>query len=245
MGMIERHVVFGTRHGEMPAFAVHPEGEGPYPPVIFYMDAPGYRPELERMARRIARGGYYCLLPDLYYRLGTIRFDLKHRDEGMSSVIRASRNTLTNAMIAEDTAGMLAFLDSDAAAKPGPVGIVGHCMSGRFVVTVAATYPERIAAAAAFYGVQIVTDEPDSPHLIADRIKGEVYLSFAEVDELVPDNVVPDIEAVFERGGVKADVEVVEGTKHGYQFPERAAYHPTASERGWDKLFRMWERCLR
>lgn len=243
--MIERDVLVGTKHGQMHAFAVCPDGGGPYPPVIFYMDAPGYREELKNMARRIARAGYYCLLPDLYYRLGTVRFDLHRRDESLSSVIRAARNTLTNAMIAEDTAGMLAFLDAQEEVKPGPVGCVGHCMSGRFIVTVAARFPERIAAAAAFYGVQIVTDQPDSPHLIADRIKGEVYLSFAEVDELVPANVVPDITAMFDRAGVRHDVEVVPGTHHGYCFAERAAYHAAASEAAWGKLFAMWKRRLK
>jgi carboxymethylenebutenolidase len=229
--LIERDVLVGTKHGQMHAFAVCPDGGGPYPPVIFYMDAPGYREELKNMARRIARAGYYCLLPDLYYRLGTVRFDLHRRDESLSSVIRAARNTLTNAMIAEDTAGMLAFLDAQEEVKPGPVGCVGHCMSGRFIVTVAARFPERIAAAAAFYGVQIVTDQPDSPHLIADRIKGEVYLSFAEVDELVPANVVPDITAIFDKAGVRHD--------------ERAAYHAAASEAAWGKLFAMWKRRLK
>jgi len=243
--LIERDVLVGTKHGQMHAFAVCPDGGGPYPPVIFYMDAPGYREELKNMARRIARAGYYCLLPDLYYRLGTVRFDLHRRDESLSSVIRAARNTLTNAMIAEDTAGMLAFLDAQEEVTPGPVGCVGHCMSGRFIVTVAARFPERIAAAAAFYGVQIVTDQPDSPHLIADRIKGEVYLSFAEVDELVPANVVPDITAIFDKAGVRHDVEVVPGTHHGYCFAERAAYHAAASEAAWGKLFAMWKRRLK
>ena len=242
--MIESDVLIGTRCGRMPAFAVHPDGAGPFAPVLFYMDAPGYREELETVCRRIARAGYFCLLPDLYYRLGTIRFDLNRRDDAMSTVVRASRNTLSNAMVTDDTAGMLAFLDAHPAAKPGPVGCTGHCMSGRFIVTVAARFPNRIAAAAAFYGVQIVTDQPDSPHLIADRIKAEVYLSFAEVDELVPANVVPDIKAAFERGGVVHDVEVVKGTHHGYCFPERAAHHPEAAENAFKKLTAMWRRTL-
>jgi carboxymethylenebutenolidase len=242
--MIETDVLVGTRYGRMPAFAVHPEGPGPYAPVIFYMDAPGYREELKNICRRIARAGYFALLPDLYYRLGTIRVDLNRRDDAMSTVVRASRNTLSNAMVTDDTAGMLAFLDAHEAVKPGPVGCTGHCMSGRFIVTVAARFPNRIAAAAAFYGVQIVTDQPDSPHLIADRIKAEMYLSFAEVDELVPANVVPDITAVFKRAGVKHNVEIVKGTHHGYCFPERAAHHPEAAETAFNKLTAMWRRTL-
>ncbi len=242
--MVEADVVVGTKHGEMPAFMVRPDGPGPFAPIIFYMDAPGFREELKNMARRMAKSGYVCLLPDLYYRIGTVRFDLARRDDGMSTVIKAARNSLSNAMISDDTAGMLAFLDADPAVKPGPVGSVGYCMSGSYIVTIAAQFPDRIAAGAAFYGVDIVTEEEDSPHLIADRIKAEIYLSFAEVDALVPGNVIPDIKAVFDRAGVTYDIESPEGTRHGYAFPQRAVYHPVAAEAAWSKLLALWERRL-
>ena len=67
----------------------HPEGPGRHAPVILLMDAPGIREELRHMARRIAARGYFCLLPDLYYRLGQLRFDIARRNEAMSVVIRA------------------------------------------------------------------------------------------------------------------------------------------------------------
>ncbi len=242
--MIENEVRIGTRYGSMPAFAVHQEGPGPFAPVIFYMDAPGYREELKTMCRRIARAGYFCLLPDLYYRLGTLRLQLDRRDEAMSSVIKAARNTLTNGMVTDDTAGMLAYLDAHPKVKPGPVGCTGHCMSGRFIVTVAAKFPNRIAAAAAFYGVQIVTDQLDSPHLIANRAQAEIYLSFAEVDDLVPANTVPAIKGIYDKAGIVNTIEIVKGTQHGYCFPERAAYHPEAAEIAFQKLCAMWERRL-
>ena len=87
--MIENEVIVTTKHGRMPTFMAAPEGEGPFPGIIFYMDAPGIREELRNMARRVAKHGYVCLLPDMYYRLGTVRFDLPRRDDGMSGVIRA------------------------------------------------------------------------------------------------------------------------------------------------------------
>ena len=71
-----------TKHGRMPCFVACPDGAGPFPPIIFYMDAPGTREELRNMARRIARHGYFCILPDMYYRLGTVRFDIPRRDDG-------------------------------------------------------------------------------------------------------------------------------------------------------------------
>ena len=140
------------------------------------MDAPGIREELRNMARRIAKHGYVCLLPDMYYRLGTVRFDIPRRDDGMSGVIRASMNSLSIPGVNDDTAAMLAWFDASDRVKPGAVGCVGHCMSGRYITSVAAAFPHRMAAAASLYGVQIVTDQDDLPHLSVGKIKGELVL---------------------------------------------------------------------
>ena len=243
--LIEQVENVRTRAGTMHALTARPDGDGRYPPVIFYMDAPGYRPELEDMARRIAREGYFCILPDLYYRMGTIRLNYDRTQPGHTTVMQAIRANLTNQMVVEDTGSILAFLDARADVTRGPVGCVGHCMSGSFIVSVAAHFASRIAAASAFYGTRIITDAEDSPHLIAPRIKGEVYLSFAETDEYVPDDVPGRIEAILREAGVTTTIEVVPGTHHGYCFPERPAYHPEAAEGGWRKLFDLFERNLK
>lgn len=242
--MIEEDVEISTLGGMMPTFTVRPEGDGPFAPIIFYMDAPGIREELRNMARRIAREGYFCVLPDLYYRLGTLRLSMKRRNDAVLGVMHAARLSLKNNEVVQDTSGILNFLDANSAVKPGPVGIVGHCMSGSYVVSVAATFPSRIAAASAFYGTYIVTDKEDSPHLIADKISAEVYLSYAETDEYIGEKEPDTIKAVFEKYGVRHDVEVVPGTHHGYCFAERPAYHPEAAEAAWQKLFALFERNL-
>lgn len=245
MLLIEQDIKVRTRAGQMHAFTARPDGEGPFPAVIFYMDAPGFRPELEDMARRIALAGYYCILPDLYYRMGTLRLDYDRSVPGHATLMMAARNNVTNAMVVDDTAALLLHLDAHGHVKPGAVGCVGHCMSGSFIVTVAARYPERIAAAAAFYGTRIITNDEDSPHLIADQIKGEMYLSFAEVDSHVDDSVAYEIGKVFKQAGVRGQVEKVAGTEHGYCFAERAAYHPVAAEQGWQKLKDLFDRNLK
>src|ERR1700684_965980 len=139
--MFEQDVTVTTKPRGMPPCAAGPDGPGPSPPVIFYMDAPGTREELRNMARRIARQGYFCLLPDMYYRLGTVRFDTPRRDDAMSAVIRASMNSITNALVTDDTAAMIAWFDANDKVKPGPVGCVGHCMSGCYITTVSARVP--------------------------------------------------------------------------------------------------------
>ena len=107
MALIEKYVNVTTKHARMHTFAACPDASGPFPAIILYMDAPGYREELEHQARRIAKHGYFWVLPDLYYRYGTLRFDTPRRGEQMSNVIKAAYTSLTNADIVDDTSGLL------------------------------------------------------------------------------------------------------------------------------------------
>src|ERR1700704_244842 len=204
--MIEQDVLVNTRYGRQPAFAACPDAPGPFPGIILYMDAPGFREELRVMGKRIAKHGYFCLVPDLYYRLGTLRFDIPRRNDAMSVVIRGAMKSLSNTSVMDDTGGMLAFLDAQEKVKPGPVGCVGHCMSGPFALCAAARFP-RMKAAAALYGVSMVTDQPDSPHLLVPQVKGELYIGFAEVDPAVAANVIPDLKSALTKAGTRHVLE--------------------------------------
>lgn len=243
--MYQEHVIVTTKHGKMPAFVACLDGEGPFPPVILFMDAPGTREELRNHARRIARYGYFCILPDMYYRLGTVHFDLPRRDDAMSAVIRASMNSITNALVTDDTAAMLGWLDANDKVKPGPVGCIGHCMSGQYITTVSAKFPHRFACAASLYGVKVVTDQPDSPHLLVGGVRGELYYAFAETDASVPDHVIPDLRAALAKTDVKHTIKVLPGSHHGFQFAERPSYHGGASEEAWSDIFGMLDRHLK
>jgi len=241
--MREFHVDVATPDGRMECFAAHPDGAGPFAPVILYMDVPGIREELRDMARRFADNGYFCLLPDLYYRKGKLRFDLSKGQEELQKMFAAGRE-LSNAMVMRDTQGMLDYLANNPLTTER-TGIVGHCMSGQFVVSAAGTYPDRIAAAVSFYGTLIVTDKPDSPHKLAPGIAGELYLGFAEHDPYVEDNVIPDLSTALDAAGVKYRIETYPGTDHGFCFPQRPAYSREAAERAWETVFELYGRTLR
>src|ERR1700720_2872970 len=109
--MYEKDVIVTTKYGQMPTFVACPDAPGQYPAIIFYMDAPGIREELRNMTRRIAKQGYFAVLPDMYYRLGTLRFDVNRRDDEMFQCMRAAMNSLTNALVMDDTAGLLGFIE--------------------------------------------------------------------------------------------------------------------------------------
>lgn len=241
--MIEKIIDIKTDAGACPTFTVAP-GEGQYPPVIIYMDAPGIREELYDFARRIAGEGYFVLLPDMYYRLGTMRFDMSKGDPEFARMFEAM-SSLNNALVIEDTKGLLAFLKTYKSAKAGSRGCIGYCMSGQYVVSVAGAFPDDFAATASLYGVGIVTDKPDSPHLLAPEIKGELYLGFAEKDKWVPDNVIPDLKVALDKNGVAYKLDIWPGTDHGFCFPQRPAYVKEAAEGVWKIVFDMYKRRLK
>ncbi len=248
--MQESVVEIRTQDGVMDTFVCHPDEGGAHPAVIFYMDAPGIREELRDMARRIGTVGYTVLLPNLFYRTGTegnYGFDLARirTDEAERDKMIAVMNQLTNARVVADTAPMLDFAHGHAAAAEGPVGCVGYCMSGQYVVAVAAEYPDDFAAIASYYGVRIITEEPDSPHLTADRIKGELYLAFAEQDHWVPPELLARMRSEFAAAGTNHRIEVYPGTEHGFAFPQRPAYHKPAAERHWQRLHALLARNLK
>ena len=118
-------------------------------------------------------------------------------------------------------------------------------MSGRFITTVAARFPHRMAAAASLYGVGIVTEQEDSPHKLLNHVKGELYYAFAEHDQSVPANVIPALKSALEISGAKNTLEVYPGTHHGFCFPERQVYDPLAAEATWGKIFALWDRHLK
>jgi len=117
-------------------------------------------------------------------------------------------------------------------------------MSGPYALAAAARYPERIAAAASFYGTWLVSDAVESPHLSLGRIKGEAYIACAEHDELAPLPMVDELRALFEASGCAGELEVYPGVHHGFAFPQRWCYDKLAAERHWERLIALYRRRL-
>ena len=156
--MHEKTVQIPTADGRMETFVAYPEEDGPFAPVVVYMDVWGLREELYDIARKIAVVGYYVMLPDLYYRQGRIRhqwrdpqgrmISLHNLDAERQAQVRAPLQNLSDAMVVADSGALLDFIDQGEPVRPGPVGSVGYCMGGRHVICAAAAYPERFVAAA-------------------------------------------------------------------------------------------------
>jgi len=244
--MIEQQIDIPTEDGATSTFIVHPDRGGPHPVILFYMDAPAIREELRDMARRFATAGYYVVLPNLYYRSGVMELGPlpRNADDPARQRMMDLMASLTIPMIMRDTQALLNFIDTQPAASKGPMGCVGYCMSGQFAINAAATFPDRIAAAASIYGVLLVTDRDDSPHLAARKAKAELYFGCAENDHWAPLEMVETLTQSLSAAGVDAEVELYPKVEHGFAFPQRPAYDKAAAERHWSRLLALFRRRL-
>ena len=243
--MIEHHLDITTDDGAMNCFVVHPEEDGPFPVVLFYMDAPGKREELHDMARRLASVGYFVVLPNLYYRQRR-EYWLKERTEALMAEMFGLMNALDRRTTLCDTQALLRFVDAHPQADARRLGAVGYCMSGPFVVWAAAAHPERFACIASIHGANMATDQPDSPHRVAPQLRCESYFACAEIDKWAPPADIHKLQAALEGAAVPHRVEWYPAAQHGFVFPLRAGIYDQASaERHWERLFALFERRLK
>ena len=243
--MTEKHLDIPTADGAMNTFVVYPDGPGPHPVVLFYMDAPGKREELHDMARRLSAAGYYVVLPNLYYRRSR-DYWLKERTPEAMAVMFEHMNALTLEMNVRDTEAMLRFVDAQPEADSTRIGAVGYCMSGPFVMAAAAAFPDRFRSIASIHGANMATDKPDSPHLLAPKIQCESYFGCAEIDRWASKADIDKLEAALKAAGTPHRIEWYPGAEHGFVFPKRGAiYHEPSAERHWERLLELFGRTLK
>lgn len=242
--MIEQHIDIPTADGAMNTFVVHPEEGGPFPVVLFYMDAPGKREELHDMARRLAAVGYFVVLPNLYYRRDR-EFWLKERSEAAMAVMFEHMHSLDRRSNRVDTQAMLQFIDTQPQADGQRIGAVGYCMSGPFVVWAGVDFAPRLRCIASIHGANMATDSADSPHRVAAQLQCESYFACAEIDKWAPPADIAQLQAALQTGQAPHRIEWYPKAEHGFVFPLRAGiYQRAGAERHWERLFEMFARVL-
>ena len=242
--MIEHHIDIPTADGAMNTFVVYPDEGGPFPVVLFYMDAPGKREELHDMARRIATVGYFVVLPNLYYRR-TREYVLQERTEPAMAVMFEHMRSLGYKTTECDTQALLAYVDAQPQADAMRIGALGYCMSGPFVVWAAAANPQRLRCIASIYGANMVNDKPTSPHRMVSKLTCESYFACAEIDKWASKADIEVLQASLTQAGVAHRVEWYPGAEHGFAFPQRHCYDKPSAERHWSRLFALFDRTLR
>ena len=236
-----------TPDGTCDAYVSYPDTGGPFPAVLFYMDGIGFRDTVKKMADRIARHGYYVLLPNMFYTFGRGQimtaaevFNPDNRPRIMS-MIQANKPE----KLKSDTHVFLDFLAAQKEVKPGKIGTTGYCMGGAMVVRAAANFPDRVAAGGAFHAGMLVTDDPQSPHQILGTIKAELYFGHADNDAFATPEQIKTLEAALKAANVRFESELYTGALHGYTMEDLPVYNKDAAERHWSKLLALFERTLK
>jgi carboxymethylenebutenolidase len=240
------YIDIATADGVADAYLSRPD-EDRHPGVLLLMDAFGLRPQIERMADRIAARGFVVLAPNLFYRTGRTPVvdldgleDPDRRGEIFGKVMPLVGG-LTAERVVPDGA---AYLQALSEYSDGPVALTGYCMGGRVAWRIAAAHPQRVAALAGFHTGGLVTEDADSPHLSASQLRAEVFLGHADNDRSMTPEQIATVESALEDAGVSHRSELFAGAAHGYTMADTPAYDEAAAERHFSELFALLERTV-
>ncbi len=240
--------VITTRDGACPAYVFTPAGTGPWPAVLVFMDGVGIRPAMLAVGERLAKSGYYVLLPDLFYRAGpyapmdpkVVFTDPEQRKVLMGKFF----STIGPEPTMADTGTFLDFLAAQPQVTKGKVGTTGYCLGGMMSLIAAGTFPDRIAATASYHGGRLATDAPDSPHLLAPKITSKVYVAGAIEDASFPDEMKAKLHAALTAAKVDFTIETYQA-KHGWVLQDTPVWDQAAEERHWTTLVGLMDSTLR
>lgn len=240
-----------TPDGVADAYLVHPDDDSAHPGVLVIQDGFGLRPSLRTLADRIASHGFTVLLPNAFYRHGRAPvvdlpdfIDPGERPEIFQQVFPLIRD-LTPDRVRADVGAYLDWMAASPKVAPGKVGLTGYCMGARLAVMAAAMFPESIGAVAGFHGGPLVTDAPDSPHLMVENITGELYFAHAGEDHHMTPEHIAQFDKALEAAGVRHRTEVYDGAQHGFTQADTAAYDAQSDDRHYVELLGLFDRTLR
>ncbi len=252
--VVEADVEIQTPDGLCDAAFLYPT-TGTHPGVLVWADAFGLRPALRDLGTRLAAEGYAVLVPNPFYRSAKPPV-LEGPFSFQNPADRAKLQQLVPPLhapgaVARDAVAYVAFLDAQPQVdKARPVGTQGYCMGGALALRTAAAVPGRVGAGASFHGGGLVTDAPDSPHLLAAGIKARLYVAVASNDDARQPEAKDTLREAFAAASVPAEVEVYAGTLHGWCIPDMPVengvqiYDEPAAERAWGKLLALYRQAL-
>jgi carboxymethylenebutenolidase len=249
--MADTDVQVTTAAGVCDAALVHPQ-KGSWPGVILFTDVFGLRPTMRDMAKRLAADGFTVLVPNPFYRTTKppgLSLDIDFNNPADRAKIDALRAPLTSEAVMQDATAYVKFLDSQTPVnKSAKMGAFGYCMGGPMSMQAAAANPGRIGAGASFHGGGLVTDKPDSPHLLVPKMKAQFYFGIAMNDDGRQPEAKSKLDEAFKAARLKAKIEVYDGCLHGWCVKDmplaagKPIYNEAQAERAWGELKGLFKR---
>jgi carboxymethylenebutenolidase len=244
--MIQENLEIPAGDGVTEALLVRPDSNDPLPAIINLTDGLGFRPAFAEQSKRIAERGYVVLTPNIFYRVSKtplFPFEPDFGSDRTRKRFRELTGPLMPAAVERDGSAYVDFLASQPFVGSGPMGVIGFCFAGRFVLLVAAMRPDRVAAAASFHGGGLFTDTIDSPHLVLPRVKARLYFGHATNDQSMATEAIEKFEWALRSWGGDYESEMYDA-KHGWMIPGGRVYDPPNAERGFEKLTQLFDDTL-
>ena len=236
-----------TPDGTCDAFFVAP-AKGKHPGVLIWPDIFGLRPAFRDMATRLAESGYSVLVINPFYRTQKAPTAPEHpdfNDPTTRQALMTLAGTLSPGTAEVDAKAFVAFLDSQGAVDTKKkIGTTGYCMGGPFVFRTAALLPDRVGAAGTFHGGGLVTDKPDSPHLLIPTMKAHFLIAIAENDDMRQPDAKTVLKDAFAKAHLPAEVEVYAGTQHGWCPPDAQVYNHDQAEKAWSRMLALFSKSI-
>ena len=236
-----------TPDGAADAFFVQP-AKGKHPGILIWPDIMGLRPAFKEMATRLAECGYSVLVVNPFYRTKRAPTAPEHvdfKDKPTVDALMALKDTLNADTALTDAKAFVSFLDAQASVdKKRKIGTTGYCMGGPLVMRTAAAIPARIGAGATFHGGGLVTDKPDSPHLLIPQMKAQFLIAIAENDDAKEPTAKNTLRDAFAKAKLPAEIEVYAGTQHGWCPTDSPIYNHDQAEKAWSRLLALFSSAL-
>ena len=255
--LVETTVDIKTPDGTCDAAFIHPP-TGAHPGVIIWPDAFGLRPSLREMGRRLAGSGYSVLVVNPFYRVAKAPIfedasNFNFSDPPQRAKLTPLMGSITAAgAVEKDAPAFVAWLDSQPQVdKTKKIGTQGYCMGGPLVMRTAASVPNRIGAGGSFHGGGLVTNNPDSPHLLAPKIKAKMYFGIAANDDAQQPDAKTKLKEAFDAAKNPAEIEVYSQSQHGWCISDmpkqpngQPIYNKADADRAWTKLLALYKAAL-
>ena len=243
----ESEVDIKTPDGTADAHFVHPS-RGAHPAVLMWPDIYGLRPAFRQMGKRLAESGYSVLVVNPFYRTKRAPTAPEHadfEDPATRAALMALAGSLTAQTAVTDAKAFVAWLDGQPSVdRRRKMGTCGYCMSGPFTMRAAAALPDRIGAGASFHGGSLVTDTPDSPHLLVPKMKARYLFAIAESDDQRQPEAKNVLREAFATAKLPAEIEVYAGTIHGWCPTDSRVYNHDQAEKAWSRMLALFKAAL-
>lgn len=227
--------------GPMGVHVVRPDGDGPFPVVVFFHHGPGLDDGSKQTMARIAEWGYYVASHDRYHRAEPWYAMGSRSNDEMKKMMGLVMGT-TEEQVAEDLGALLAWLPSDPAARDGAMGCIGYCIGARSVLCTIRDHGERFRAGVGLHPSFCTTDAPDSPHLAVPSYTGSLYIAFGSADQMQPASANEALIAAT-NALAKGEAEIHDDADHGFSV-FGPAYHEAAATRSYERAKAMFDREL-